>query len=169
MSIFGTTYCIFKSGITEYDVRYSIIKPTWRVPQIKEHVSIVNGTTNFIKLSEDKMRFTIIANVWKMASPTVWMPAALGLNHGTFKFMPHENHGEYIKETDGVTEADFYITEMKPFYLNTEPPALQDRLLVKIESLGGTSMLEGVVKYLVDEGDQFLVDESGDKLVGEIL
>ena len=173
MSIFGTGYSKFKgadAGV--HNLNYTLLKPEWNIPQLVEHVSILTGKTNFIKIANDKSRFTVIVNLWKEGNVAA-QQAALGLllvhNHTLVKFMPHQTFGAYMLETDGLTEADYYITTMKPFYLKNSPPLLQDRLLIVFESINPT-LLPGVVTgFLVDEDPDYLIDEEGDKLIGEIL
>ena len=80
--------------------------------------------------------------------------------------MPHEDHGDYLT-TDSTNEADFYISMMKPFYVKNNPPALQDRLFIRFESLGSIFMPDVVPPFLADEDEDYLADEDGNKLIKE--
>lgn len=164
MSIFGLTNSKFKSGVTEVELKYSIIRPQWQIPQLIEHKSILNGRINFIKVSNDKARFEVVVNLWKYAVPKTAVQDILTYNKDTVKFMPHEDFGEYIT-SDGIAEADFFISAMILFYVRNRPPILQDRLLVVFESLTSVVMPQTVPQFLVDEGGQFLVDEDDNKLL----
>ena len=171
MSIYGTGYSKFKgadAGV--HNLNYTLLKPEWQIPQVIEHTSILTGKVTWVTLSGDKSRFTVIVNLWKegsVASQQTALDALLLHNHTLVKFMPHQTYGSYILETDGLTEADFYITTMKPFYLKNSPPLLQDRVLIVFESVVPT-LLPGVVTgFLVNEAGDYLVDEDGDKLIIE--
>ncbi len=172
MAVFGTSFSKFKKVSTEVDLNYSIIIPTWRLPNQLKHRSIVNGVINYVSLGGDKMAFDVIVNIWKEGSAAAQktkMQALLVYNKDEVKFMPHDDLGEYIKELDGTTEADFKITIMRPFYLKARPPVLQDRLYIRFESIEPTMMPLVSVGFLVDEGGDFLIDESGNKLIKEII
>ncbi len=172
MSIYGTGYSKFKgadSGV--HSLNHSLLKPEWQIPQVIKHTSILTGKVNFIKISSDKSRFTVIVNLWKAGS-VAQQQTALDLllvhNHTLVKFMPHRTLDTYIFETDGQTEADFYITTMKPFYLKNSPPLLKDRLLIVFESISPTLLPLVSVGFLVDEGGDYLIDEGGGKLIQEL-
>jgi len=164
MSIFGTSNSKFKSGVTEVELQYSTIRPQWLIPQTIEHRSIMNGKINIIKIANDKARFEVVVNLWKYAVPKTSAQDILTYNHDTVKFMPHEDSGEYITE-DGINEADFFISEMRMFYVRNRPPVLQDRLLIVFESLTSIVLPKIVPVFLVDEAGDFLVDEAGEKLL----
>lgn len=166
MAIYGESYSKFKSGVTEVDLRYSIIKPVWKIPQVIEHRSILTGKINYIQVAQDKAMFDVVCNIWKNTVPKTTMQTLLAYNHTIVKFMPHEDEGNYLT-TDGATEADFYISIMRPFNIKDKPPILNDRLFIRFESLGSIFMPAGIIRYLVDEDGDFLVDESGDKLIKE--
>ncbi|KKL98369.1 hypothetical protein LCGC14_1825120 [marine sediment metagenome] len=168
MAVFGESYPKFKKISTVVGLNHSILIPTWRIPNQIKHRSIVNGVISYVSLGGDKMAFDVIVNIWKYAVPKTTMQALLAYNKDEVKFMPHEDSGEYIKETDNTTEADFKITIMRPFYLNNRPPLLKDKLLIRFESVEPTAMPLTVTSFLVDEGSDFLVDEEGDKLIKEL-
>ena len=171
MAVFGTSHPQFNSGGV-VALEHSILIPTWRIPNQLKHRSIVNGVINYVSLGEDKMAFDVIVNIWKhgdAAAQKAKMQALLSYNKNEVKFMPHEDSGEFIKEIDGTTEADFKITVMRPFYLKARPPVLQDKLHIRFESIKPTMMPLMSVGFLVDEGGDFLVDEEGDKLIKESI
>ena len=167
MAVYGTSYGKFKSGITVVDMNHCNIIPEWQLPQVIKHVSIINGKPNFIKITSDKSRFSFIINLWKYAVPATSLTDFLTYNHTSVKLMPHQDFGTYLLEIDGVTEADFYITKMRPFYLKNRPPLLQDKLLIIFESINPTLMPGITPGFLWDESEDFLVDEEGDKLIKE--
>ena len=167
MAIYGTSFSKFKSGITEVDLNHSTIRPNWRIPQVIEHKSILTGAIHYIQVAGDKASFDVICNIWKNAVPKTTMQTLLGYNHTAVKFMPHEDDGNYLT-TDGTTEADFYISIMRPFYVKNSPPILQDRLFIRFESLGSIFMPLATQSFLWDESEDFLVDEEDDKLIKEL-
>ena len=120
-----------------------------------------------LNLLNDKAMFDVICHIWKNAVPKTTMQALLRYNHNTVKFMPHEDEGNYLT-TDGTSEADFYISIMRPFGIKDKPPILQDKLFIRFESLGPIFMPLATQLFLVDEGSDFLVDEEGDKLIKEL-
>lgn len=134
MAIFGTTNSKLKSGVTEVDLDFGIIEPSWNIPQLIRNVSVVNRITTFIKIVDDFAEFTVVLNIWKNSVPKDVMADILQYNHLTVKFCPHADSGVYVQASGGG-DADFYVTEMKPFYLRTSPPVLRDMLLIKFQSL----------------------------------
>lgn len=165
MSIFGESYSKMKSGETEVDLQYSIIRPTWTIPNIIKHQSILTKKKRFIKVSGDSASFQVVCNIWKNGDAAAVMTDLLSYNHGTVKFMPHEDDGNYIYETDGATEADFYIISMIPYYVKNQPPMLEDRLQITFISLKAITLPTLTPGFLVDGDGDYFVDGSGNKLI----
>lgn len=135
MAIWGESYPkIKKADDTEITLGHSIIRPTWQEPNVIEHRSIINGVRSYVKISENFASFEVVMNMWKFGDPEAKMWEVMRENHTTIKFMPHQDSGNYLK-TAGAVEATFYIVKMIPYYLNTEPPLLQDKLLITFKSL----------------------------------
>ena len=65
MAIYGISHRKFKSGVTEVDLNYSIIRPNWKIPQIIKHKSILTRKINYIQVVGDKASFDVICNIWK--------------------------------------------------------------------------------------------------------
>jgi len=142
--VWGNSYSKFKSVNvnpgTVVSLGYSLLQPTWTEPQVLENVSILTGTSDFIKLSNDLGQFDVVSNIWKngLSAATV-MNNLLAYNHDVVNFMPHQDSGVYIK-ADGGGDAEFFIILMQPFYLQNSPPLLQDRLLVRFVSKGALNI-----------------------------
>lgn len=164
MSVYGVSYSKFKKVSTEVDLKFSVIKHNWRIPQVISHKSILNGLSHSIKVADDKASYDVVCNIWKNGSPKVVMQDLLSYNHDTVKFMPHEDEGNYLT-SNGTDEADFYISIMKPFYVKSKPPMLEDRLFVRFESLGEIFMPTATQSFLVDGDGDYFIDGSGNKLI----
>ncbi len=135
MALFGTDSSKMKtSTAVVVDLDYSTIEPLWSVPQLIRNVSVVNRITTFIKLADDFAEFVVILNIWKNAVPQDVMTEIIPFNHDTVNFMPHSDSTIYVQKIGGG-DASFFITEMTPFYLRTEPPVLQDMLLIRFKAL----------------------------------
>ena len=148
------------------DLKYGILKPVWTEPQIIRHESIINFKKNFIRVSGDLATFQIDLNIWKNASPAVVMAKILSFNHSTAKFMPYVSEDpEYLKDSGGVNEADFFIFSMIPYYVNNEPPMLEDRLMITFKSLKAILLPTLVRGFLVDGDGDYFVDGDGNKLI----
>lgn len=165
MSIYGSSYSKMKSGATVIDLRYSTIEPTWNIPNVRVHQSILNKKRHFTVLYSDKSMFKVTCNIWKNADPTAVMQSLLSYRQTTVNFMPHQDSGAYIQTASGSGNASFFIVSMTPYYLSNEPPQLEDRLLIVFKSKHPTQVPGAFIPALVDESGDFLVDESGNKLV----
>lgn len=162
--IYGTSFAKFKSGSTVKDLDYCTIKPQWKIAQLIEHKSILTANTTYIRIGLDKAIFEVTCNIWKNPDPQGVLLGLLAYEHSTVKFWPHEDSGSYIMDGAG-NEADFFISEMKPMYLDDSKLNLNDKLFIRFESLSGIVMPGAIGRYLVDSSGDFLVDGSGNKLL----
>lgn len=162
--IFGTSYPKLKSGTTIYQLGKSLIDPSFAEPNLVEHRSIINGFKSWrIKGSGDHASFRITMNLFKYESPRVKFEELYVLNHQYVKLMLHQDSGLWFQDVDG-NDADFFISLMLPFYLQTAPPNYQDRLLIELQSQKALNLTDSLFGYLVDGSGNFLIDGSGRKL-----
>ena len=138
MAVFGETHPVIEiqpAGTPTVDLEHSIIKPKWAVTNLIKHQSVITGVRSFTKRSEDLAIFDVVINVWKYSIPANTMDTLLGYNHNTVFFKPHDESPNYIYEFGTSNEAEFYISLVRPFYYRNDPPELQDKLLMRFESL----------------------------------
>lgn len=163
--VFGELHSKMKVGSTEVDLEFSIIRPTYQIPDLIAHRSILTGKRSYRKRANDKARFQVVCNIYKNGDPAAVLADILQYNHETCWFMPHSDSVYDWLKDGGGTEADFYITSMIPYYVNATSPDTRDKLQITFESLGDVNLIEILEGFLVDGDGDFFIDGSGNKLI----
>ena len=163
MGLLGYSYSKYKLSSVEYDIRFSTIDARWGIPNVIRHQSIVNGYRSFTMISRDYAMFIVNCNLMKYGDPRSIIANFLDARQQTVKFMPHADYGVYLTELGGV-EADFYVESVIPYYLENEPPMLEDKVQMVFKSIKGVQFPEALKAYLVDGSGGYFVDTEGDKL-----
>lgn len=74
----------------------SVINPTWDIPRVLEHQSVISGKKNYITLG-DYASFVVTMNLFKYGTPTTTFNTIMSYFHQLVTFFPH---------VDGVTSGD---------------------------------------------------------------
>ena len=160
--VFGEQNSRMKFESTTIELNYSILRPTWTVPNLIQHRSILTGRRTIRQISSDRARFQVVMNIYRQGSPHDKMDEVLGYNHSTVKFAPHKDEPYMIDEFGD--EADFYIISMIPYYVRNEAPDFRDKLQITFESLGALGIAAGLVGYLIDGDGDYFIDSSGNRM-----
>ena len=137
MSLWGESYSKFKaSDATVVELNYSVIRPNWNTPKTIRNTSILSGTTTFSQLADDFSSFEVIVHLHKEVDAATKFNEIIAYNHDTVNFMPHEDSGNYVQGSGG--DAEFFIAEMQPYYINDDPPIAKTMLKIVFVSLEPT-------------------------------
>ncbi len=152
--IFGTSYSKFVSGITTVELPYSVLDPSYMLPDVLVHQSVISGKKNFISKG-DYSEFKVQINLWKYANPNATFNQLEGYKFSQVTFYPHKD-GDPIKDIYG-NEVQFLISDISEYYLtNTTQKdiALITFLSDRYSRLTSASSLGYGYGYGLDYGNQ---------------
>jgi len=115
--IFGTANSKFVSGATTVDLPSSVLDPSYIIPEVIEHQSVVSGKRNWIPLGYYS-DFKLQVNLFKYDDPNTSFNLIESYKFSKVTFYPHKD-GDPIKDIFG-NESQLLISDIEAYYLTNE-------------------------------------------------
>lgn len=115
MSFLGEQHCKFTGGISDVEIQYSLLDPTYLSPEVAEQRSALTGNRLFIARGS-RAHFSVFVHLFKYNDPAAKLSELMDYEGLVINaFYPFAD-GDPIKTRSGEN-ARFMILNVKPFYL----------------------------------------------------
>lgn len=161
MSIFGTSYSKFISGVDTVLMPHSKLRPDFYISDEILHQSILTGAREWVR-SNVYQQFVVLIHLFKEGDPSAKFSEIFAYNNTGVVFYPHVT-GDPI-QNDAGDDVSFYIT-VRGYYL--DQVGTYDICEVTFRPLGYSSGESILLDALLAEDGQVLRAEDGSALFTE--